>query len=510
MRDSASIVIVGGGIVGCSAAYHLARLGWRDIVVLEQGPLFQAGGSTSHAPGIVFQTNASKTMTDFAQETVRALLRRSSSTASRACTRSAAWRWRPRRERWDDLNRKLGWRASWGLDGGAALAGGGEGHGCRCSTRSTILGAYCVPSDGVAKAVRAVRGDGPRRRGATAPSFHGDTPVTGIEVGGRARPGGGHAAAGAIATERVLICAGIWGPQGRATGRRVDPADAGRAPVRLDDAAAGAGRRDARGRPPDPAPPGPRHVLPPARATATASAPTSTSRCWSTPEAIRRPRRRRRHAGLAMPFTPEHFAQAWADAVELLPALADAADRRGDQRHVLVHAGRLPAAGRVGRGARLLGGRGGLDHARRRASAEAVAEWMTDGAPSSTCASATSTASSRTRRRPAYVRARGAQQYREVYDIIHPLQPMERAAAAADEPVLRAAAGARRRLLRGPRLGAAAVVRRQRAAARRTYPCRAARRLGGAVLVADRRRRAPGDARAGGAVRHDAADRSWR
>ncbi len=66
MEDRASVVVIGAGIVGCSAAEHLTELGWRDVVVLDQGPLFEAGGSTSHAPGLVFQTNPSKTMTNLA------------------------------------------------------------------------------------------------------------------------------------------------------------------------------------------------------------------------------------------------------------------------------------------------------------------------------------------------------------------------------------------------------------------------------------------------------------
>ena len=40
LPDHARVVIIGAGIVGSSAAYHLTRLGWRDIVVLDQGPLF--------------------------------------------------------------------------------------------------------------------------------------------------------------------------------------------------------------------------------------------------------------------------------------------------------------------------------------------------------------------------------------------------------------------------------------------------------------------------------------
>ncbi|MGZ5302161.1 MAG: FAD-dependent oxidoreductase, partial [Actinomycetota bacterium] len=71
MRDRAQTVIVGAGIVGTSAAYHLAELGSTDVLVIDQGPLFETGGSTSHAPGLIFQTNGSRTMCRIAQDTVR-------------------------------------------------------------------------------------------------------------------------------------------------------------------------------------------------------------------------------------------------------------------------------------------------------------------------------------------------------------------------------------------------------------------------------------------------------
>ncbi len=70
MQTHARLVIVGAGIVGCSLAYHLTKLGWRDIVVVDQGPLYETGGSTSHAPGLMFQTNASKFMTQCAMYSV--------------------------------------------------------------------------------------------------------------------------------------------------------------------------------------------------------------------------------------------------------------------------------------------------------------------------------------------------------------------------------------------------------------------------------------------------------
>ncbi len=71
MRDQAKLVIIGAGIVGCSAAYELTKLGWRDIVVIDQGPLYETGGSTSHAPGITFGTNPSRMMQKMAYYTTQ-------------------------------------------------------------------------------------------------------------------------------------------------------------------------------------------------------------------------------------------------------------------------------------------------------------------------------------------------------------------------------------------------------------------------------------------------------
>src|SRR5918997_3168115 len=61
VEDRASVVIIGAGIVGCSAAEHLTDPGWRDVVVLDQGPLFEAGGATSPPPGGGLPTNPPKT-----------------------------------------------------------------------------------------------------------------------------------------------------------------------------------------------------------------------------------------------------------------------------------------------------------------------------------------------------------------------------------------------------------------------------------------------------------------
>ena len=61
----AEIVIIGGGVIGTSVAYHLTRLGRADVVLLEQGRL--SGGTTWHAAGLVGQLRATESGTRLVQ-----------------------------------------------------------------------------------------------------------------------------------------------------------------------------------------------------------------------------------------------------------------------------------------------------------------------------------------------------------------------------------------------------------------------------------------------------------
>ena len=65
LPTTARAVIIGGGISGCSVAYHLARLGWTDVVLLERKRL--TSGTTWHAAGLVGQLRASQNMTRLAK-----------------------------------------------------------------------------------------------------------------------------------------------------------------------------------------------------------------------------------------------------------------------------------------------------------------------------------------------------------------------------------------------------------------------------------------------------------
>ncbi len=59
------MVVIGGGVIGASTAYHLAHLGWTDVLLLEQGHL--SGGTTWHAAGLVGQLRASESGTRLVQ-----------------------------------------------------------------------------------------------------------------------------------------------------------------------------------------------------------------------------------------------------------------------------------------------------------------------------------------------------------------------------------------------------------------------------------------------------------
>src|SRR5436190_9625988 len=65
LPDETKVVIVGGGIVGCSLAYHLTRFGWKEVLLLEQNQL--AGGTTWHAAGLVGRLRTTNSMTKINQ-----------------------------------------------------------------------------------------------------------------------------------------------------------------------------------------------------------------------------------------------------------------------------------------------------------------------------------------------------------------------------------------------------------------------------------------------------------
>src|SRR2546428_11293461 len=68
MREQARVVIIGGGIAGCSIAYHLAQKGWTDVVLVDKGEL--TSGSTLHAAGMVTHFPTSPILTPMPQYSI--------------------------------------------------------------------------------------------------------------------------------------------------------------------------------------------------------------------------------------------------------------------------------------------------------------------------------------------------------------------------------------------------------------------------------------------------------
>ncbi|MCO4251328.1 GcvT family protein [Pseudarthrobacter raffinosi] len=224
MSASPRVVIIGAGIVGTNLADELATRGWTNITVVEQGPLELAGGSTSHAPGLVFQTNPSKTMTEFASYTVDKLL--SLSADGVPCFNQVGGLELATTEaRLQDLKRKLGYATSWGIEGRIIDPDECEKHYPLLNTGALadgrrVLGGLYVPSDGLALAARAVQLLISRARQAGV-TLLGSTAVTGIEQAG-GKVTGVETADGVIPADIVVSCAGFWGRElGKLVGLKV-------------------------------------------------------------------------------------------------------------------------------------------------------------------------------------------------------------------------------------------------------------------------------------------------
>ena len=235
------VVIIGAGIVGANLADELTARGWTDVTVLDQGPLPLTGGSTSHAPGLVFQTNASRTMSAFASYTVEKFLglgRR----AGRRCwcfNQVGGLEVATTPERLADLHRKQGWATSWGIpaevvdvDECARL------HPLLDPER--ILGGLHTPTDGLAKASRAVTALIRRAEGRGA-VFRGSVRVTGVaQHAGRVT--GVRTDRGEVPGRRRRVLRRVLGTADRRDGRDARAAAAARAPVRVHRAGARARR----------------------------------------------------------------------------------------------------------------------------------------------------------------------------------------------------------------------------------------------------------------------------
>ena len=112
---SAKAVIIGGGIVGCSTAYHLAKLGWSEVVLLERKKL--TSGSTFHAAGLVGQLRSNANITQLLGYSVDLYQRLEAETGQATGWKmNGGLRLACTQERWTEVKRQATTARSFGLD----------------------------------------------------------------------------------------------------------------------------------------------------------------------------------------------------------------------------------------------------------------------------------------------------------------------------------------------------------------------------------------------------------
>jgi glycine cleavage system aminomethyltransferase T/glycine/D-amino acid oxidase-like deaminating enzyme len=206
LPNRASVVVIGAGIVGNSIAYHLARLGWKDIVQLDKGPLPNPGGSTGHASNFIFLVDHSKEMTEITLDSVRQYKELGVFTESGGVEVART------PERMEELKRRMASAKSWGIEPAELLTRSEVRELVPFIDETIILGGFYCPGIGVVDSLRAgtLMREEAERLGAIA--INAKTEVRGIDVeGGRVR--GVRTDAGDIRTDVVAVCCGVWSPR---------------------------------------------------------------------------------------------------------------------------------------------------------------------------------------------------------------------------------------------------------------------------------------------------------
>ena len=212
IQDKAKVIIIGGGVIGCSVAYHLSKLGWNDIVLLERKQL--TSGTTWHAAGLIGQLRASANMTKLAKYTQELYFDLEKETGvSTGFKRVGSISVALTNERMEELKRSAAMARAFGVDveeispreiknryphinlervvGGVFLGKDGQGD----------------PANIALALAKGARQEGAKiYEGVTATKiFKNQNKVTCVEWTNR------HGERGRISCEEIVNCAGMWG-----------------------------------------------------------------------------------------------------------------------------------------------------------------------------------------------------------------------------------------------------------------------------------------------------------
>ncbi|KIC22217.1 MULTISPECIES: GcvT family protein [unclassified Leisingera] len=224
LPNKASVVIIGGGVIGCSVAYHLTKLGWKDVVLLERKQL--TSGTTWHAAGLIGQLRASSNMTKLARYSAELYLGLEEETGVATGMRqvgsvSAALT----NERLEELYRNAAMARAFGVPV-EELSPKEVKERYEHINLDGVTGGVWLPTDGQADPanIALALAKGARQRGALVKER---IKVTGISKNGRRVTGVDWASddgqfQGHIEADMVVNCAGMWGHEvGRMAGVNV-------------------------------------------------------------------------------------------------------------------------------------------------------------------------------------------------------------------------------------------------------------------------------------------------
>src|ERR1700689_4593444 len=204
--ERASVVVIGAGIVGNSLAYHLAKLGWTDIVLVDKGPMPNPGGSTGHASNFTFPIEYSKMMMELTRDSADQYKELG------VFTQSGGIEVARTPERMTELRRRCTGAKAWGIP--AELLSPAEvGKLVPYLDESVILGGAHFPTVGVVDSLRA--GTLMRERAVEMGALRvlAGAEILGIDKTDDGRVRAVRTAKGDIATDVCAICCGVWSPR---------------------------------------------------------------------------------------------------------------------------------------------------------------------------------------------------------------------------------------------------------------------------------------------------------
>ena len=211
----ASAVIIGAGIVGNSLAYHLARLGWTQLVLVDSGPMPNPGGSTGHASNFIFPIEYSKMMMELTRDSTDQYKELGVFTESGGIEVART------DGRMTELRRRCTQAKSWGIPA-EMLTPEGVRKLVPFLDDSVILGGAWFPTVGVVDSLRAGTLMRERAQQLDALTVLAGAEVLGIDKSDDGRVAGVRTTKGDIAADVVAICCGVWSPRvARMAGARI-------------------------------------------------------------------------------------------------------------------------------------------------------------------------------------------------------------------------------------------------------------------------------------------------